>query len=113
MNAQPLVSKSIYVFLAISIACAVVSAIVGSLIIIKLSELAFYEKMNVSYWSPVFLSCIGLLSGLVVLNKAKDKKVFRADGCVISLSIYFNLIVLFLYILCVLGISYFLAQAWA
>jgi hypothetical protein len=113
MNAQPLVSKSIYVFLVISIACAVVSAIVGSLIIIKLSKLAFYESMNVSFWPPIILSCIGLLSGLIVLDKAKVQKFFRADGCIISFSIYFNAMVLVLYILSFLGIGYFLAQVWA
>jgi hypothetical protein len=113
MNVQTSVSKSVYVFLAISIVSAFMSVIVGSFVIVNLFKTPFYGSTNANYWFPLLLNCIGFISGLITKDKAKTNEVSPADGCAVDLSIYFNLIILIVYIFLLLSIAYLLAQAWA
>jgi hypothetical protein len=113
LHVQNSISTSIYVLFAFSIVSAFMSLIFGSFIIISLFKIPFGGSSNTALWFPPLLNGIGFISGLIAKHKTKTMEVSPADGCAVGLSIYFNIIILIVYLFLVLSIGLLVVQSWA
>jgi hypothetical protein len=94
------VSKSFYVFLVISIISAAITLVAGLLMssyFYKFNN--FYPKVATAiYFSPLLISCVGILSGAIANIAVKNNESSPADGCAVNVSIFFNVFVSVAYI---------------
>lgn len=101
MDIPSAVSRSFYVFLAISVISAGSTLVVG-LLLIRYSYPFnnLYPKVATAiYFSPLLISCVGILSGALANIPVKSSELSPADGCAVNVTILFNIFVSAAYII--------------
>jgi hypothetical protein len=96
----PAASKSVYVFLVISIISAGITLVAGLLIILNSYQFDDLPSKVATaiYFSPLLISCVGILSGALASIAVKSNEVPPADGCAVNVTILFNVFVSIAYI---------------
>jgi hypothetical protein len=107
IDTQPAGSKSIYVFFAVSITFGIFSFLAGLLLIIDALKNFNTASIDVMYWTPILIGLVGLTFGLLAKEKTKSDKASPEQGCAVDLTIYFNIIIPFLYVLALFGLMLF------
>ena len=112
MSAQP-ASTSFYVFLVVSVFCAVFSFLAGTVIIANSFEVNNLpsESMNAVYYSPLLIGCVGSIFGFIAKEKAKNNEAFVEQGCAANIAILSTAVILVAYVVVLIVISYFMAVA--
>ena len=106
MSIQPATLKSIYVFVAINVISAIFSLLAGLLLIVNPFNISMTESMNVIYWLPILISFIGFIFGFIAHEKTRNNVASPEQSCVVTLTIYFNLIILIAYVVLFIGVGY-------
>jgi hypothetical protein len=98
---QPSTPKSVYLFIAISVAFAFFSLIAGLLLIanfLSILDLPMIKSMDSIYWAPLISSGIGFIYGIVAKAKIQEHVAVSEQGCLADILIYSNLLIFVVYI---------------
>jgi hypothetical protein len=105
-DVQLAASKSVYGFVAISVAFAFFSLLAGSLLIVDLLKNLRTTSMDAIHWAPLLISFVGFTFGFLAKEKAKNNKAFPEQGCAANLIIYSNVIIPLLYFVFLFGLGF-------